>query len=288
MERIYSQIGRSRQAYHQAVSTNLRHQIRNQEIVDLVLKWRTRHPKMGSRTLYYTMLGAGVELPFGVNSFERLLSKRNLTVGTAKRFSPLTSDGLGKKNYPNLTNGIILNDINQLIVADITYFWVSSRWCYLFILKDVYSQRIISLVPSENMKTENAIKTLKDLKRLRGKEVLRNCIHHSDNGSQYEAGKYKTYLEALKMKISRARSCKENGSSEQSNHVVKNMYLQHFGIYSFPELQVACKKVKRLMNKERSVKLIGNITVDRFEKSLIDLPKNKRIQKPMHDFDNDR
>ena len=137
------------------------------------------------------------------------------------------------------------------------------------------------------MKTENAIKTLIDLKRLHGKDVLNNCIHHSDNGSQYEADKYKSYLDTLKMKISRARSCEENGSSEQSNHIVKNMYLQHFGISTFPELQAACKKVKRLMNKERSIQIIGNSTVEGFEKSLIDLPLEKRMKKTMHDFDND-
>jgi len=287
LESLYLQIGRTRQSYYKAISSQHEKEVRDQTIIDQVLSWRTKHPRMGSRTLYYTMVESGIDLPIGVTSFERLLSKRNLTVGTAKRSSPYTSDGRGKRNYPNLTNGLILNDINQLLVADITYFWVDTRWCYLFILKDVYSQRIISLVPSENMKAENAITTLKDLERLRGKEVMKDCIHHTDNGSQYESDKYKAYLGDLQIKISRAKSCNQNGSCEQMNHIAKNMYLMHFGIKTFKDLQIACKKVKLLMNQERSVKQLGNMSVESFEKSLVNLPRCNRIKKTLHDFDND-
>jgi len=287
MERFYSHIGRSRQLYHKSISNQQKVALRDQWIINLVLNWRIRHPRMGSRTLYYSIHEAGIELPIGVTLFERLLSERKLTVGTAKRWSPLTSDGLGKKNYPNLTNGLILNDINQLIVADITYFWVPTRWYYLFTLKDVYSQRVISLIPSGNMKADNAIKTLIEFECIRGKDAIKNCIHHTDNGSQYEADKYKAILERLEIKISRANSCEQNGSSEQMNHIVKNMYLQHFGIRTFEELKSACKKVKHLMNNERAVPILGNITVERFEKALFHLPIDQRIQKTMHDFDND-
>ena len=287
MERFYSVIGRTRQSYHKAIVSQSIKMQRDQDIIDQVLIFRTRHPRMGSRALYYTMIQAGIDLSIGVNTFEKLLSRRNLTVGTAKRSSPQTSDGLGRRNYPNMASGLVLNDINQLIAADITYFWVDFKWCYLFILKDVYSQRIISLVPSENMKASNAIQTLTDLKRLRGKEALKDCVHHSDNGSQYDDKRYKAILCKLNMKISRARSCEENGSLEQTNHIVKNMYLKHFGVTTFKELKAACKKVKYLMNEERAVKQLGNNKVSNFEKALHQIPLNERKHKTMHDFDND-
>ncbi|MBK9023482.1 MAG: hypothetical protein IPL69_05790 [Saprospiraceae bacterium] len=41
--------------------------------------------------------------------------------------STKTSDGKGKKTYPNLTNGLVLNGINQLIVGDITYYMVDGK-----------------------------------------------------------------------------------------------------------------------------------------------------------------
>lgn len=287
LKRLYNQIGRTRQSYHKAVLSQQTKEIREQRIIEQVIRWRMKHPKMGSRSLYYTMSEAGVVLPIGVTSFERLLSKRKLTVGTAKRSSPLTSDGRGLRNHPNLTNGLILNNINQLVVSDITYFWVDRRWCYLFLMKDVYSQRLISLVPSENMKAENAIHNLKELEGLRGREALKDCIHHSDNGSQYEADEFKKYLGYLEMKISRAKSCKQNGSSEQMNHIVKNMYLRHFGIRTFGELKNACKRVKALMNKERSIELLGNKSVETFEGSLNKISTKNKITKSLHDFDND-
>ncbi|MEM9549427.1 MAG: hypothetical protein AAGA77_25885 [Bacteroidota bacterium] len=84
MERFYSVIGRSRQAYQKAIASHLYKSQTDQAIVDQVLFWRSRHPKMGSRTLYYTMKQAGLDLPKGNKSKEKLLTSTHLTGGSAK------------------------------------------------------------------------------------------------------------------------------------------------------------------------------------------------------------
>lgn len=284
MEMFYEEIGKSRQLYSKRLQSNKNRLETESKILSHVRNWRQDHPRMGSRILYHTMQESGIIIPIGITSFERLLSRKGMTVGTAKKSSPHTSDGLGKRNYPNLANGLTMNDINQLVVADITYFWVNDRWCYLFVMKDVYSQRLVSLVASEGMKAENAVKNLQELKQLRGVKALEGCIHHSDNGSQYEALIFKAELETLTMKISRGKSCQENGSCEQINHIIKNMYLTHFGIRTFSELKLACEKVKSLMNNKRAVQQLGNISVQKFERSLDLIPLAKREKKTLHDF----
>jgi hypothetical protein len=70
------------------------------------------------------------------------------------------------------------------------------------------------------MKAGNAIKNLQDLEELRGVKALKGCIHHSDNGSQYEALLSKAKLEGLTIKINRGKTCKENSSCEQMNHLI--------------------------------------------------------------------
>lgn len=151
-------------------------------------------------------------------------------------------------------------------------------------LKDVYSQRVISMIPSENMKAENAVLNLNELIKLRGESCLQGCIFHSDNESQYEASIFKKELERLGMKISRSKTCSQNGSSEQCNHIIKNMYLEHCGIRSYKDLVENCKRVQYLLNYERTIKQLGDISADKFERQITTLKPNERPQKTMYDF----
>ncbi len=145
MEAIYTELNYSRQAFwkhNQKQSERLKEE---EEIINQVLKWRKGHPRVGSRSLYYTMKNNGCELEIGVNKFERLLSSHGLTVGKIKSRIPKTSDGLGKGYYTNLANGMVLTDINQLIVGDITQYWLDGRWYYIFLLKDVSRKDVLGL-----------------------------------------------------------------------------------------------------------------------------------------------
>jgi len=284
MERFFNEVGGSRQLYNQRKKSQARKSVVVHQLIQEVGIWRIRHPRMGSRVLYHSMIESGFDMPIGITSFEKLLSDHNMTVGTARRSGPYTSDGLGKEEYQNLASGMTLRDINQLVVADMTYFWVNMKWCYLFVLKDVYSQRIVSLIPSVNMQGYNVIENLIELEELRGKGNLKGCIFHTDNGSQYNFKDVKNKLCKMHMKISRSKSCSENGSSEQGHHIIKNMYLKHYGIQTIEELKMACKRVKQLMNEERAVEQLGNMTVQRFEEQITFIPREKRCVKTLYDF----
>lgn len=284
MENFYEVVGGSRQNYHIRKERLVKRREREKRVLEEVGLWRQEHPRMGSRTMYYSMKRAGIALPLGVTAFEQLLSSKGLTVGSDKNRFPRTSDGKGKGRYTNLTNGLVLTDINQLVSTDITYFWVAQRWCYLFVLKDVYSQHLLALIPSQNMDGENAISMLNEMEKVRQASSLKGCILHSDNGSQFNGKEFLAKLEGLEMQVSRAYSCEENGSCEQMNHIIKNMYLRHFGIHTFEELVVACKKTRRLMNEKRSVKQLGYRTVEDFEQYIRLLEPNERPRKELYDF----
>ena len=284
MERFYKVLGGSRQNFHRRRMTCAKRQELENQLVKQVRIWRLDHPKMGSRTIYNSMKASGFELGMGVSAFEKLLSRKGLTVQPTKRTFPQTSDGKGKGSYENLTNGLILDNINQLVSTDITYIWIADRWHYLFTLKDVYSQKLVSLVPSTNMKGENAIRLLRELEQQRQASQLKGCIHHSDNGSQYDGKELLGYLKRLEMRVSRAGSCEQNGSCEQMHHIVKNMYLRNFGIRNFEELEVACRKTKRLMNEQRAVRQLGYRTVEAFEQYIEKLDADQRPQKTLYDF----
>jgi len=284
MEQLYEFIGETRQNYHQKLKRLSRQELIEQELLSLVLSYRVMHPRMGSRQLYYTMKNQGQYMNYGVTKFEQFMSRKGLTVATKRSKKPRTSDGKGKGDYENLTNGLILDNINQLIVADITYYDIAECRCYIFALKDVYSQRFLGLIPSDNMMSLNALKCLEQMQKQRKQDKFPGCIHHSDNGSQYESDMYKDMLSEMGIKISRAENCVQNGSIEQMNHIVKNMYLDPWRIRTRKELAIACRKMIDVNNNERAIKQLGNLCPVDFKKKINEMSACQRPTKQLYDF----
>lgn len=286
MEQLYGEVGYSRQGLSQYLKNDAQIEQRKSNVLDMAKVWRRNHPGFSARTLFYSIKNQGIELGVGINKFEKWVAEAGMNVRKSRSQAPKTSDGKGKKSYPNLTNGLILNGINQLIVGDITFYMADGCWHYIFCLKDVYSQFILCLLPVQNMKAEQAVACLQQCCSIRGSENLKGGIHHTDNGSQYDAEIYLKLLGELGMRISRSKKCKENGSAEQLNDNIKNRYLIPWGVTTFPELKRACKKIQKLNNEQRSIKQLGNKSPVQFEKYIESVPLDLRPQKVMFDFKN--
>lgn len=285
METLYNVAGISRQAIWKDVVKSRLVSIEENQVINEVKYFRRRHPKMGSRVLFHSIKNTHGPLKIGINKFEALLSRKRLTIKRYKSWIPKTSDGKGKKDYPNLANGLILNDINQLLVSDITYFRIRKTFFYIFTIKDVYSQRMLEILPAYTLEAKHLISCIQNVAKLRGKSNLSQCIFHSDNGSQYDSGSVTRLLsEKLNMQISRAGSCQENGSSEQSHHIVKNMYLESLQISSFEQLCKECKRIKFLINNERAVEQLRYLSPILFENSLTEIHLDSRLVKVLYDF----
>jgi putative transposase len=230
---------------------------------------------MGSRVMYHQLkLGY-----IGINKFEKIVSAHGLTV-KIKRRRIITTDGFYEKSDTNLINGLVLNNINQVIAGDITYLILNDKTYYIFTLKDMYSKRIIGLYGSDTMMAINAIVTLKQAIKLRGKSI-RNCIHHSDAGSQYKSKAYKNILNKNQIRMSIAENCLQNGMAEQLNGVLKNDYIVK-NIKNVNELNKQLTKIKRLINEEKPVKELQYKTPVEFEQ-LIENALN-RTKTKLYDF----
>ena len=157
-EDLYRIAGISRQTYLQYIKQKEPKRIAEDSFRRMVEKLRENHKKMGSRALYYRAKKEGVELGMGVNKFEQTMSKFGLTIPVKKRRIVTTIPV--KHQYPNLTNKLEINNINKVIVGDITYYKPRDKLYYVFTLKDYYSKRIVGLFGAERMNTEMAIKAL--------------------------------------------------------------------------------------------------------------------------------
>jgi putative transposase len=286
MQSVYRELGLSRQAVHQQWSRDDRQTMQYEQIIPIVREWRIKHPPMGSRALYYSIKNVGgIDLGLGVNRFEQLMSTSGLTIKPGRTRIVKTSDGKGKGDYPNLINGLILDNVNQLIAGDITYYNIDGQCSYIFTLKDIYSQRVLGLIPSLTMEASIAIQCLEQVFMLRKDINLQGCIHHSDNGSQYNSTAYKKMLTDAGMLISRAENCLENGSAENLNSIVKNMYLKPWSIRTFKELEQACQELIYINNHQRAIEQLGQLSPVQFEQLVAKLHPEERPKKVLYDFD---
>lgn len=246
-------------------------------IISKVQKARKKHKNMGARLLYYHLNIKEI----GINKFEKIVSNYGLSV-KIKRKRIITTDGLYEKSDKNLINGMRLENINQVIAGDITYLILKETTYYIFTLKDMYSKRIIGLYGSDNMKAINAMNTLKQAVRLRGK-TIKECIHHTDAGSQYKSNIYKKMLKDNEMKMSIAENCLQNGMAEQLNGVLKNDYLPK-NVKDVKDLNKQLEEIKRLINEQKPVKELGYRTPVAFEKWI--QTANERPVVDLFDFSN--
>lgn len=282
MEQVYEMMGVTRQAVYQREKRQEYKDSIIEETLGHVRQWREKHPGMSAREMHYSMRNMGVELKVGINKFEQIVSESGFNALRPRSRKPKTSDGKGEK-CENLTYDLELNDINQLIVTDITYYFLPQELSYIFAIKDVYSHRILSIIPAKTLHATHAVKAIKEVILLRG-DAIKGCIHHSDNGSQYDSLVYTDILRQNGLLISRAKSCQENGSAEQLNHVVKNMYFEGWNIENFHQLEKACKRFKEIFNKERSIEELGRMSPIAYEAHIKSIPKNLMRTKTMFDF----
>ena len=92
---------------------------------------------------------------------------------------------------------------NKVWCGDITYIWAGNRWCYLAVVLDLYSRRVIGWAMSDRPDTLLTIKALDHAYGQRGQP--KNVMFHSDQGVQYGSLKYRQRLWSYQIKQSMSR-----------------------------------------------------------------------------------
>lgn len=222
MEHFYRYVGISRQGFHFLVTQHKDEANLMIELNKLITTYRkTKDRRAGSRSLYYN-LSIKEKFKIGVTQFERLLSIHGLSLKPLRVNIVTTRSSLQSWNYSNLTSGISISGINEVVVGDITHIYLGGKVYYLFCLTDIYSARIVGYKIGKTMRALEALDAFEMWRKLRGSEALKGCIHHTDGGSQYFSRKYLTELNNHEIKISRADTCLKNGFAEQRNGLIKH------------------------------------------------------------------
>lgn len=253
MESLYRAAGITRQSFHEWMTPTKRQLQTTPEdmVLELARTIRGNYlPGSSAREVYFfirkhknysTMLSG-----WGKHTFENLCLSNGLRIMSA-RFKPKTTIR-GAYIFPNKIAGIHIDDINKILVSDISYIFNLSGQLvgYATSLIDLYSRRLLGLNFSKTMTAKDtSLAVIKQALAVRGNIEFKNTIFHSDGGKQYIAKKFIQLLRNRNIDSSMAENCYENPHAESFNNTLKNRILADLNINSFTQLK---RKQKFIVN----------------------------------------
>ena len=226
--------GHCRQAYYQQQTDYRSRRRTEREIVAAAKEQREQAPGIGCVKLYLILLSIfGREQMMGRDSFLRLMRRNRMTL-PPPRPRHTTNSFHRYHKYKNLIKGFTPDRANRLWVSDITYIETEEGFCYLHLITDAYSHKIIGWRLSESLKAEHTLEALRDAIARCGGGDLTGLIHHSDRGSQYCCDMYVSELRRHNISISMTEGYKptDNAIAERANGIIKQELVYRSGRFS--------------------------------------------------------
>jgi putative transposase len=255
MDRICQFFEKSRQAFYKDVKSAISKSLEAAIIIQAVQRIRKNQPRVGARKLKRMLFLLGI--PIGRDELFAILRENNLLVRTRSNYKRTTSSSHRFRKYSNLIKEMQISKPNQVFVSDITYLDTMDGFCYLALVTDLYSRKIVGWNVSESLSIEGCQRALRmALKEVQHPEKL---IHHSDRGFQYCNPRYVQILESLKCKISMTEECHvyENAVAERVNGILKNEFLLGEKLQSLAHAQALTAQSVAIYNQQRLHTSIG-------------------------------
>ena len=160
-------------------------------------------------------------LPTGRDRVLRYMREANLLCRRRRSFVATTDSRHALKVFPNLARELVVTELDQLWVADITYIRLPREFVYLAVLLDAFSRRVIGWALQRRLTTELSLSALQ--MALATRPVRPGLMHHSDQGTQYAAADYIALLVKHQIRISMSRTGNpyDNAKAERFMRTVK-------------------------------------------------------------------
>ncbi|MCA1604637.1 MAG: IS3 family transposase [Acidobacteria bacterium] len=200
----------------------------------------------------------------------RLLREDNLLCLRRRAFVATTDSKHRFTVYPNRARELMLTDINQLWVADITYIRLPRAFIYLAAVLDAYSRRCIGWALARYIDARLSLAALKMALQTRSFRPGQ-LIHHSDQGVQYACYDYVQVLQQHQITISMSRpgTPYDNAKAERFMRTLKyeEVYLNDYD--TFAEVLVSVEHfIEAVYNHKRLHSAIGYLPPAEYEASL--------------------
>ena len=191
----------------------------------------------------------------------KVLNLRSITI---KKFNHSGNTGTdNSKEYPNLLEQHFkASSPGEKLVGDITYIYTKEKsWTYLAIVMDLFDLKVIGWSYGTEMTDDLAIEAFK--KTLINRDLKKDCIFHSDRGSQYTSNKFEKMLTSLNIKHSYSKKGYpyDNASMESFNAILKKEEVNVNNYETFEEARlIIFDYIEGWYNNTRIHSSLGYIT----------------------------
>jgi transposase InsO family protein len=262
--------GKTRQAYYKQQWTEEGLVMRNAIVIKTVRDIRADMPRIGTRKLHYLLTDTLAQhgLDIGRDRLFDLLADYEMLVRRRKRKKIYTTDSNHPfRKYPNMIRDSVITAPNQLWVSDITYITLSGNFCYLSLITDAYSRKIIGYCLYPTLEKEGPLSALQMAINQWGHHSA--LIHHSDRGLQYCCAAYTSILDSNGIAISMTEKGDpyENAIAERVNGILKHEFEINCRFKSFDEAEQAICKAIQTYNELRPHGSCDYMTPDQAHKT---------------------
>ena len=153
--------------------------------------------------------------------------------------------------YNNIIKDVKVTRPNQVWVSDITYIRSIKGFCYLALITDMYSRKIVGYDLSDSLELKGCVRALN--KAIYQAKNINGLIHHSDRGIQYCSNVYTQILNRKKIGISMTEEnhCYENAMAERVNGILKDEFYMDQTFANVAHAKNAAKNAINLYNQIR-------------------------------------
>jgi putative transposase len=200
-----------------------RRTLKEEIVLEAVRRIRCDQPRVGVRKLQRMLSYKGFFV--ARDQLFDLLREQRMLIRPRKNYKKTTHSYHRFRKYSNLIKDRKVTAPNQVFVSDLTYLDTLDGFCYLAIVTDLYSRKIVGWDLRKNLGMEGAQQALKvALSKVRNPEKL---IHHSDRGFQYCSYAYTALLTQKNVQISMTEQnhVYENAVAERINGILKSEFL---------------------------------------------------------------
>lgn len=210
----------SRQAVHQYQQRRKLDEIEQRELLGQIHQLRHLMPRVGTRKLK-EHLG---ELSPGRDKLFEILRQHGLLVKRRRKYAITTNSNHLLPVYPNLLPETIADVPNRVWVADQTYIRLKSGFCYLSLVTDLCSRKIVGFDVHPTLHTTGPLNALQ--MALNDTESTLGLIHHSDRGTQYCSSDYIEQLtnNGIRISMTDRRRPDQNAVAERVNGILKTEF----------------------------------------------------------------